>query len=185
MQSSVLWCALWLSVFFKKRYGLQRLQVPASSASSWSDKQVLRSDVCFVSGRACCLMSHTSAFEIRVAADCSSQHKVGAALARSWFFFFYFFSSALHFWELILSYRAMEQDSGTEHGCPSVWICFWFLGSPRCFLFFLCDGCPHTLLRSGQNFSKWLIASSKGVFARDSSPFLLAKETWLIQARFG
>lgn len=89
MQSSVLWCALWLSVFLKKRYGLQRLQVPASSASFWSDKQALRSEVCCMSGRAGC-MSHTSAFEIRVAADCSSQHKIGAALARSWFFFFLF-----------------------------------------------------------------------------------------------
>lgn len=70
---------------FLKRYGLQRLQVPASSASFWSDKQVLRSDVCCMSGRAGC-MSHTSACEIRVAAVCSSQLKVGAALARSWFF---------------------------------------------------------------------------------------------------
>lgn len=43
-------------------------------------------DVLCMLGRAS-YMSRTSAFKIKVAADCSNQRKVGAALATGWIFF--------------------------------------------------------------------------------------------------
>jgi len=56
-------------------------------------------------------MSHTSTFKVKVAADCSNQHKVGATLATGWIFFF--FSSALQFKELyFVSYPVLQWDSG-------------------------------------------------------------------------
>lgn len=165
--------------FLKKRYGLQRLQVPASSASFWSDKQVLRSDVCFMSGRAGC-MSHTSVFEIRVAADCSSQHKVGAADFLFIFFLFlcpsvlgiYFilYSNATGFWYIAWLPSMLNMFLVSRFSQVLPFLPLWWLLSHAA--------------QEWVKLLKWLIASSKGVVARDSSPFLLAKETWLIQASF-
>lgn len=58
-------------------------------------------------------MSRTSAFKIKVAADCSNQRKVGAALATGWIFFF---SSAPQFKELSFFFFL-----------PSIAMGFWYI----------------------------------------------------------